>query len=195
MAETKKREITVGSCELYMQEFTGAAPEIKTKEDLLAICVDENHYGHTKGGCTLTYAKETDSLQSDDGKLRREIMKSDSMKAKLGMFGWDGEALAKLEATGETETIADGALRVTKVGGLSNDDGKQWLCLLWHEDKQAGDSWWMFVGKNTAGFEFAYSAEDGVKIEPEFTATSLDGAGHLCYFFEEIKQPEPGNVG
>lgn len=68
--ETKKREIIVGSCEMYMKEFTGEVPELKTREQIMALCVDANRYGHTKGGCTLTYAKETDELVSDDGKLR-----------------------------------------------------------------------------------------------------------------------------
>lgn len=74
--ETKKREIIVGSCEMYMKEFTGEVPELKTREQIMALCVDANRYGHTKGGCTLTYAKETDELVSDDGKLRRTVLKT-----------------------------------------------------------------------------------------------------------------------
>ena len=185
--ETKKREIIVGSCEMYMKEFTGEVPELKTREQIMALCVDANRYGHTKGGCTLTYAKETDELVSDDGKLRRTVLKSDSLKAKLGLFGWDGDAVRALEATASTETSTDGKLRITKIGGLSNDDGKTWLVILPHEDKVAGDSWWAFVGKNTAGFELVYSTDDGTKVEPEFSAESIDGEGHLCYYIEEIK--------
>ena len=124
---------------------------------------------------------------SDDGKLRRTVLKSDSLKAKLGLFGWDGDAVRALEATASTETSTDGKLRITKIGGLSNDDGKTWLVILHHEDKVAGDSWWVFVGKNTAGFELVYSTDDGTKVEPEFSAESIDGEGHLCYYIEEIK--------
>lgn len=187
MAETKKREIIVGSCEMFMQESTGTLPKMETKADLMAMCAAQYRYGHTKGGCTFTYAKETDELSSDDGKLRRTVLKSDSLKCKLGMFGWGGDSIAALEATADTEVIDDGKLRVTKIGGLSNDDGKTWLVVLYHEDKTAGDSWWVFVGKNTAGFEFVYGTDDGTKVEPEFSAESIDGDGHLCYYFEEIK--------
>ena len=51
-----------------------------------------------------------------------------------------------------------------------------------------GDCWWTIVGKNTAGFEFVYAPDSETKIEPEFTAESLDDDGTLIIFEEQIKE-------
>lgn len=194
MAANKMRTetdvITVGSCELFLNEFNGTAPAITDKASLMALCEEENRLGHTKGGCTITYSKETNTLSSDDGKLRKTVLKSDELKVKLGLFGWNGDSLTKLEGTASSVDDKANGLRCTKIGGTSNDDGKEYLAVLYHKDNQDGDCWWLFVGKNTGGLEFAYSTDDGVKPEPEFTASAIDPDGHLCYFYEEIETAE-----
>lgn len=186
-ATNRKTEkvITVGTCTEYLIEYEGTVPEFNSRADLDALCIEENQLAYTKSGATITYSKETDELSDDLGKLRKTIMKSDSAKAKFGLFGWTGRTLEKLESTARV-TENDG-IRVTKIGGLGNDNGKQYMLIMHHQDKQDGDCWWVLVGKNTAGMELAYSVDDGTKVEPEFTADSMDKDGTLVIFIEEIE--------
>lgn len=174
----EQTEITLGSVDVYITEYDGALPDYKD------VCKAENHLAHTKGGATLTYNKEKQTVQDDFGRVRKTIIVSDELAVKFGLIAWNGNTLAKLESTAEV-TEADG-IRTTKIGGTANDNGKQYCVVLHHPDKQSGDCWWQFVGTNTAGFEFAYSADDATLAEPEFTASSMDNEGRLCYFMEEI---------
>ncbi len=180
-----EKVITVGTCTEYLIEYDGTVPEFNTRAYLDALCIEDNQLAYTKSGATITYTKETDELSDDLGKLRKTIMKSDAAKAKFGLFGWTGKTLEKLESTARVED-KDG-IRVTKIGGLGNDNGKQYMLVMYHQDKQDGDCWWVLVGKNTAGMELAYSVDDGTKVEPEFTADSMDKDGTLVIFIEETE--------
>lgn len=177
----EQTEITLGSVDAYVVEYTGELPDYKE------VCVAANHLAHTKGGATLTYSKEKQTVQDDFGRVRKTTIVSDELTVKLGLIAWNGKTLAKLESTAVV-TEADG-IRTTKIGGTANDNGKQYCIVLHHPDAQSGDCWWQFVGTNTAGFEFAYSPDDPTKAEPEFTAAAMDKDGRLCYFMEEIATP------
>ncbi len=196
---TRKEEkaITVGTCTEFLVEYDGTIPEFTSRSVLDNLCTPENQLAETKGGATITYSKESDELSSDLGTLRKTILKSDSAKFKFGLFGWNGNTLKRLESTARVTENEDTGLRVTKIGGLGNDDGKQYMLIAYHQDKQDGDCWWIMVGKNTAGMELAYSMDDGTKIEPEFSATSMDKDGTLIIFIEEVGTADQvtGNVG
>lgn len=188
MKETNRKEekaITVGSGTAYLLPFEGELPSMESREEIMALCTEQNRMGYTKGGATVTYSKETGELSDDLGKIHKVYMQSDSAKLKLGLFAWNGKTLERIEATARVEER--NGLRITKIGGLSNDDGKQYALIFHHEDKQDGDCWWVLVGKNTAGLELAYAVDDGTKVEPEFTAVSQDKDGTLITFIEEIE--------
>ena len=179
MSTTKRKEekpITIGSCTAYIAEYTGTVPDHKT------LCVPANRLAYSKGGATITYSKETQEVQDDLGLIRKTIATSDSAKVKLGLLGWVGTTLKKLESTARVSEDAENGIRTTKIGGVGNDDGKTYALCLHHEDKADGDCWWTIVGKNTAGFEFVYAPDSETKIEPEFTAESLDDDGTLIIF-------------
>lgn len=185
MSTTKRKEekpITIGSCTAYIAEYTGTVPDHKT------LCVPANRLAYSKGGATITYSKETQEVQDDLGLIRKTIATSDSAKVKLGLLGWVGTTLKKLESTARVSEDAENGIRTTKIGGVGNDDGKTYALCLHHEDKADGDCWWTIVGKNTAGFEFVYAPDSETKIEPEFTAESLDDDGTLIIFEEQIKE-------
>lgn len=187
LQDTNRKEqkaITVGSGTVYLKEFDGTMPELSTRAELDAFCVEENRLGYTKGGATVTYNKETGELSDDLGKIHKVYMQSDSASLKLGLFAWNGNTLSKVESTARAED-KDG-IRIVKIGGLSNDDGKVYVLVFHHEDKQDGDCWWVLVGKNTASLELAYAVDDGTKVEPEFTANSQDKDGTLLTYIEEI---------
>lgn len=176
---TVEKPITIGSCKAYLDEFDGTTIPSHTE-----ICKAENQLAYSKGGATITYTKETYEAKDDFGLIRKTIITSDGASVKLGLLGWVGTTLAKLEST--ARVTEENGIRTTKIGGVGNDNGKRYVLCLHHEDKQDGDCWWTIVGKNTAGFELAYSADGETKVEPEFTAESMDDAGTLIIFEEEI---------
>lgn len=191
MGEKKRSEegvITIGTCTAYIKEFTGEVPSHTE------LCKPENRLAYTKGGATITYSKETYEASDDLGLIRKTILTSDGAKVKLGLLGWIGDTIKKLESTARVTT--EGGLRTTKIGGVGNDDGKLYALCLHHEDKADGDCWWTIVGKNTAGFEFSYAVDAETKEEPEFTAYSMDDQGTLIIFEEEIAPTtEPPSAG
>ncbi len=187
LKETNRKEqkaITIGSGTAYLVEFDGNVPEFNTRADLDALCIEDNRLGYTKGGATVAYNKETGQISDDLGYLTKTYIQSNTASLKLGLFAWNGNTLAKVESTARVED-KDG-IRVTKIGGLGNDNGKQHMLVFLHEDKQDGDCWWVLVGKNTAGLELAYASDEGTKVEPEFTANSMDKDGTLLIYIEEI---------
>lgn len=180
----EEKAITVGSGTAYLVEYDGKMPEFNSRTELDAFCIEANRLGYTKGGATITYNKETGELSDDLGKVHKVYMQSDSASLKLGLFAWNGATLSRIESTARVEEKA--GIRITKIGGLGNDDGKQYVLVFHHEDKQDGDCWWILMGKNTAGMELAYAVDDGTKVEPEFTANSQDKDGTLITYIEEI---------
>lgn len=75
-----------------------------------------------------------------------------------------------------TSTTTDGVTTV-KIGGVGNDNNKKWLVRFKHITK---DLRLTLVGKNTDGFELAFSADDAVTLEPTFTASAMDSNGVLA---------------
>lgn len=181
--------ITVGSCDFYVKEFTGEIPEDPTE-----VCVAENHLGHSKGGCELSLSKETKTITDDFQRRSKTIKVTNELKVKLGLVGWNGDTLSRLESANDVEIIKDGTIRRTKLGGTSHDDGKRYLVVLHHPDATDGDCWWMFVGKNTAGLTFTYDPENETKIEPEFTGEPMED-GWLVYYYEEIAEADAAAGG
>ncbi len=184
MANEAKRSaegvITIGSCTAYISEFDGAKlPETNT------ICTESNRLAYIKGGATITYTKESVEVSDDLGVIRKTSITSDGAKVKLGLIGWNGKTLEKLESTARVSEAS--GIRTTKIGGIGNDNGKNYVLCLHHEDKADGDCWWLIAGKNTAGFELAYAKDAETKAEPEFTAIASDKEGTLITFLEEIQ--------
>lgn len=184
MANAAKRSsegvITIGSCTAYITEYDGAAlPDHKT------VCTANNRLAYIKGGATVSYTKESKEVSDDLGVIRKTTIISDGAKVKLGLIGWVGTTLKKLESTARVSESA--GTRTTKIGGVGNDDGKSYVLCLHHQDKADGDCWWMIAGKNTAGFELAYATDTETKVEPEFTAIASDDEGTLITFIEEIQ--------
>ena len=170
--------ITVGSCDVYVKEYTGALP------DKDAICVDEYKFGHTKNGATIKYEKEVTELTDDFGRIKKTILNSEKVTMGFGLFGWNGKTIEMLVSTADVTEA--GGLRTTEIGGLENDDGKVYVVCLHHIDKQDGDAWYMGIGKNTEGLELAYKQDDGTVWEPTFTCEPYDTDGRLLKYIEEI---------
>lgn len=179
---TNEKPITIGSCTAYLQEFNGTLPGVAD------ICVDANRFAYTKSGATITYSQESQDVSDDLGLIRKTVYSGDEATVALGLLGWIGTTLAKAISTASVTTTGTGnnLHRITKIGGVGNDNGKRYVICLHHHDEQDGDCWWMGVGKNTEGLELQYQMEDGTVFNPSFKLEPYDENGHLLWFEEEI---------
>jgi len=162
------QDLIVGSGNIYIKEYTGSIPDKSVLE------TDTYLFGRTKGGATLTYSQESTNIKDDCGYINETFMTSDDLKFKLGAFVVVGD-IDKLCPTA-TKTVNDGIITV-KLGGVGNDNGKKYIVRFVHKSKPLRIT---LIGKNEGDLELAFSAEDAITVEPTFTASAIDGAGHLC---------------
>ena len=122
MALTKRKDITLGSGKLYVQEYTGT-----TVPDTDTICTADNIIGYISGGATVSYKPTYYKAKDDLGLVSKTLITAEEATLKSGIMTWDGNTLAKLSATARvTETDAASgkpAKRSVKIGGVANDDG------------------------------------------------------------------------
>lgn len=67
-----------------------------------------------------------------------------------------------------------------RLGGLNNDNGKQYMIVFEHVDKQLGNLYIIIVGSNSNGLSMAFAKDNTTKLEPEFSAVPQDTDGTLC---------------
>ncbi len=178
MPETKDLQIIAGSGEIYMMEYTGEIPE----DDEIEVAA--NQYGYTKGGATLTYSMTSETIQDDLGHVTKIIYTEDTATFSFGLFSWCGKTLKMLCPTCRVTEATN--KRTVKIGGIQNDDGKNYLVRFVHKDKVKGNVRITIVGKNTADLSMVFAPDDGTKLEPEFTATPMDNEGTKIIYEEEM---------
>lgn len=186
MALTKRKDITLGSGKLYMQEYTDTTiPEPET------ICVDDNILGYISGGATVSYKPTFYTAKDDLGLVSKTLITAEEATLKSGIMTWDGNTLAKLSATARvTETDADTsaskpAKRSVKIGGVANDNGKKYVLAFCHVDKDGKRKLYVrMVGKNQSGFEIAFAKDKETVIDAEFSCDPMDTDGTLIYYDE-----------
>lgn len=175
-----RKTVPLGSGRFYLSEFGGEMPGA---EALAALCTDDNLIGETTGGATLTYSFSEHKEKDDHGKLMRVVIVDEEAKLKGGIFSWFRETLKKLVRTGRLST--EGKYNVLKIGGLDNDDGKQYIVVFKHIDKKYPPLYVAIVGTNSAGLSIAFARDNTSKLEPEFSAVPCDDEGSLIYIIEE----------
>lgn len=186
MALTKRKDITLGSGKLYVQEYTGT-----TVPDTDTICTDGNIIGYISGGATLSYKPTIYTAKDDLGLVSKTLITAEEATLKSGIMTWDGNTLAKLSATARvTETEADAssnkpARRSVKIGGIANDDGKKYVLCFCHEDKDGKRKLYVrIVGKNQSGFEIVFAKDKETVVDAEFACDPMDTDGTLIYYDE-----------
>lgn len=178
MAKRDKDTITIGSCKVYMAVYADALPDKDT------LCVEENRVGYVKGGAAVEYTEETHEEKDDLGYVSKIITIDEAALVKLGLITWNGLTLQKLiDRCSVTEAAG---LRIIKIGGAGNAQGKYYAIGLHHEDKQDGDLWVLIKGRNTAGATLTLAKDEGTLVEPEFKAMPHDEEGTLIELIEEI---------
>ena len=83
MALKKRKDITLGSGKLYVQEYTGT-----TVPETEAICTDDNILGYISGGATLSY-KPTFYVAKDKETVIDAEFAADPMDAEGTLIYYD----------------------------------------------------------------------------------------------------------
>lgn len=184
MVLTKRKDITLGSGKLYVQEYTGT-----TVPDTDTICTADNIIGYISGGATVSYKPTYYTAKDDLGLVSKTLITAEEATLKSGIMTWDGNTLAKLSATARvTETDAASgkpAKRSVKIGGVANDDGKKYVLCFFHEDKDGKRKLYVrIVGKNQSGFEIVFAKDKETVIDAEFSCDPMDTDGTLIYYDE-----------
>lgn len=175
-----KKTITLGSGKMYITEFTGKIPENSVIE------TEEKIAGYIQGGASLEYSPEFYTAEDDLGKAKKTIITKEDVKLKSGIMTWNGKTLQQLCATGRV--TEEKGIRKVKIGGISNNDNKNYVIHFVHEDKVDGDVRVTIVGKNTAGFTLAFAKDKETVVDAEFGAVPSDDEGTLIIYQEEIDE-------
>lgn len=184
MGKRTKKTITLGSGKLYIVEFDGEIPsnvEIETEENLI---------GYIQGGAELEYKPEFYTAEDDLGKVKKTIITKEEAKLKSGVMTWNGETLKKLSATGRVTEDKEKGIRTVKIGGIDNNDNKNYVIHFVHEDSVDGDVRVTIVGKNTAGYTLSFAKDKETVVDAEFEAIPSDDEGTLIVYQEEIDTEE-----
>lgn len=182
MSHTQTKElnkIPLGSMDFYVTEWTGTIPENNVLE------VEKNMTGRTKNGATISYEAKWYTAESDDGKAKKRRLVGEAASINYGNITWNGNTLEKFIATARAEE-KDGK-RITKIGGIMNDNGKRYLIRGVYRDPVDGDIRITGVGVNTGGWESAFNTDKETVIQPTFELEPvLDDAGTLLIYEEEV---------
>lgn len=175
---TEGEKIVLGSGKLYTAVFNETIPTAETLE------VEANLLGLISGGATLEYKPKFYEATDDLGLVSKTILTEEEVTMKSGIMTWCGKTLEKLCATARVTEAA--GKRTVKIGGISNQDGKQYVIRFVHEDAMDGDIRVTIVGNNQAGFSFKFVKDKETIVDAEFKAAPLDSEGTLIIYEEDI---------
>ena len=172
--------IVLGSGKLYCQEYSGTMPEdsvIETATNLL---------GYISGGASVEYKPTFYSCKDDLGIVQKSVLTEEEATLKSGVMTWNANVLQKLCTTGRVTEDTSKKVRTLKIGGVGNQDGKNYILHFVHEDAE-GDVRLTIVGRNEAGFTLTFAKDKETVIDAEFKAMpKIDSEGTLIVYKEEI---------
>lgn len=180
-----KNKIVLGSGKVYITEYTGSIPET------IEIEKEDNLLGLIQGGASLEYTAERYTAEDDLGLAKKTMLTKEDAVFKTGLVTWCGDTLARLCSTARVSDNTVTKTRTVKIGGIANQDGKNYLVRFVHEDKKDGTIRISLVGSNQAGFILAFTKDKETVPNAEFKALPLDGEGTLIIYEEEIKEVSP----
>jgi len=170
--------IVLGSGKLYCVEYSGTLPE-----DTVIEAAD-NLLGYISGGCSVEYKPTFYSCKDDLGIVQKTVLTDEEAILKSGVMTWNADVLQKLCTTGRVTTAEK--VRTLKIGGLGNQDGKNYVIHFVHEDAE-GTIRLTIVGRNEAGFTLTFAKDKETVIDAEFKAQpKIDTEGTLIVYKEAI---------
>lgn len=185
----KSEEIILGSGDLYVVKFTGEIPEDQTVE------ADANRAGNIKGGATLEYSMESQTVQDDKGRVKKTVITSETVLFKTGLITWVDNWIKALVQTARVDTQTKSGHTVIKLGGLSNISKERWLFRFVHTRDDGRKLRVTVTGKNTGTISMAFQNEDPTTVDAEITADTLDKEGTLVILDDETEAPQTGIGG
>lgn len=180
----EKKRIILGSGKVYVLLFSGTIPDIEEIEK------PENQLGDIQGGCTLEYKNEFYAAEDDLGLVKKEIMTKEEALMKTGILTWCASNFQKICSTAKLSEVEDKQgrkWRVVAIGGVGNQDRRDYIIHFRHYDPIDGDITVTIVGKNQAGFSFAFLKDKETVVNTEFKALPMNDEGTLIQYREEIK--------
>lgn len=174
----EKDKIILGSGKLYCTEFTGELPADSDIE------TDDKRLGYIKGGATITYSPSFYEAKDDLGVVTKKIITEESASFKSGIMTLNAKRLSVLCNTGRVSEKDN--IRMLKIGGVGNFDGKKYLIHFVHEDQADGDIRIDVVGTNEAGFTLSFQKDTETVVDAEFKCQSMDKEGTLILYREQI---------
>lgn len=173
-------EIILGSGDLYIVEFTGEIPEDSIIE------TEANRAGNIKNGATLEYSIESQTVQDDKGRVKKTIITKESVIFKTGLITWVKKFMQALVQTARVDETTKAGHRVYKLGGLSNLNKTRYLWRFVHTRESGRKLRVTVTGKNTGTVSLAFQPENETVVDSEITADTLDAAGTLVIYDDEL---------
>lgn len=183
-------EIILGSGDLYIVDFTGEIP------DDTEIEKDENRAGNIKGGATLEYSIESQTVQDDKGRVKKTIITKETVLFKTGLMTWIKKFIQAIIQTARIDETTKTGHRVYKLGGLANLNKTRYLWRFVHTRDDGRKLRITVTGKNTGTISLAFQPENETVVDAEITADTLDSAGTLVILDDEmLKSTQTTNTG
>lgn len=183
-------EIILGSGDLYIVEFTGDIPEDSVIE------ADSNRAGNIKGGATLEYSTESQTVQDDKGRVKKTIITQETVTFKTGLMTWVKQYMQALVQTARIDETSKAGRIVYKLGGLANLNKKRYLWRFVHTRDDGRKVRITVTGKNTGTISLAFQPENETVVDSEITADTLDKDGTLVILdMEKPGTTQPENTG
>lgn len=173
-------EIILGSGDLYIVDFTGEIPEDTEIEK------DENRAGNIKGGATLEYSTESQTVQDDKGRVKKTIITKETVLFKTGLMTWIKKFMQAIIQTARIDETTKAGHRVYKLGGLANLNKTRYLWRFVHTRDDGRKLRITVTGKNTGTISLAFQPENETVVDAEITADTLDSAGTLVILDDEM---------
>lgn len=181
----ENERIILGSGFIHLAELAAGAqvPDPET------FCTDENLYSYISGGASIEYKPTYYEAKDDMGKVSKSKITAEEATLKSGLMTFCGKTIETLCETARVSEKTSGSkkVRVVKVGGVANANGKKYVICFHHVDPVDGDIWVMIVGNNQAGFSLAFAKDKETVVDAEFKAAPSDSDGTLIYYVEEMK--------
>ena len=168
-------EMILGSGKLYITEFTDTIPANETFE------AAGNLLGHVSGGASIEYKPTYYTAKDDLGLVTKTVITDEEATLKSGICTLNGDTIAKLCATARVTEDTTNHTRTVKVGGIANDNGKQYALRFVHTDENIRVT---IVGRNQSGFTLAFAKDKETVVDAEFKAEPHDTDGTLIIFEE-----------
>lgn len=183
--EAEAKDILVGACDVFMQEFDGT--EIPEDSEIETA---EHSVGHCSSGFTVDYKPTELKIENHHGNLVRKAVVKEEISAKTGIMSWDLERLSQL-STGEYTVDKEKKKKML----LFTGEGKKLKTILLravHVKDNGKKLRFTMIGSGGSGFAIAFENKE-VTVDAELSAVKKV-AGFLASFEEELTDEEANEI-